>query len=138
MAIQENADNQPIAKGSPIGALALKAEMAAGRMQEWHSFRLGEYHATVFDGQDALWLIVRDGGGGFALRTAHTPGAPLRVERLTAGADGGVFTAESALGTFRVTIQRPDADKALVRCVTTLTPSADIRLAHWPRRFVSA
>ncbi len=120
-------------QGLSAGALALRDELAGGRTALVARLRAGDATVEVRRGHDSLWVLVRrEGQGGFALRTAHSPGVPLRVE---AGKDaqGHQFHVMGSLGTFRVTLHVPDPAQSLLRCTVRLTPAEDVLLPEGPR-----
>ena len=120
--------------GLPSHALALRDEMAAGRMTHLRRLHADSATVEVRRGQDSLWVLVRrEGGGGFALRAAHSPGLPLRVEAAEDAQGRHQFQATGSLGTFRVTLDIPDPKQPLLRCTTRLTPVEDLLLPGRPR-----
>ena len=120
--------------GLTPGVLALRDELASGRMPLIGRRHLDNCTMEVRRGHDALWLFVRrDGGGGFALRAVHSPGRPLRVETAEDAQGRQQFEAQGSLGTFRVTLAIPDPEQPLLRCTVRLTPAEDLLLPCGPR-----
>ncbi|HVK06116.1 MAG TPA: hypothetical protein VM490_21785 [Armatimonadaceae bacterium] len=126
--------------GLTAGAISLRDEMSGGGMKVLQKMEAGDATLEVCHGRDTLWLLVRrgggkgkKGGGGFALRTAHSPGMPLKVERTQAKDGTPLFVADTAIGTFTVRLSVPDPAVSLVRCTVHLTPSDDLLIPFLPR-----
>ncbi len=118
----------------PASALALRGEMAAGRLSRVRRLRVGGAVVEVRRGQDSLWVLVRrEGAGGFALRAAHSPGVPLRVEAGRDAEGRHEFHVVGSRGTFRVTLETPGSARPLLRCTVRLTPAEDVLLPEGPR-----
>jgi hypothetical protein len=141
--------------GLTPGVVSLADEIARAGSDELmpilHTQTIGDRTLQVRHGRDTLWLILmskeqgagegEDGKkrekdrqrGGFALRTAHAPGIPFRVES-SEEADGSLLLrADSVLGEFEVRLQVPDPKVALLRCTVRLTPSENLLLPFLPR-----
>jgi hypothetical protein len=119
--------------GAPIGALALKAELAGGSMRPLTQLSMGGLTADIVLGLDSLWVLMRrEGKGGLAFRAAFAPGGLAgRVKSETDSA--AVVAVASPLGQFDVSISMLHTGDPLVRVQTTLTPSADLLLPFLPR-----
>ncbi len=116
----------------PLGALALKSELAA--MHRLKKMSVAGCSVEVCEGRDSVWVLVRrPDAGGFALRTAYSPGTPLKVKAASESEQALEWEAAGALGRFRVDLEIPAADKAALRCTVRLTPAADLLLPAWPR-----
>lgn len=118
---------------APVSAWAYadKGELSPVRGSDM--LRAGICGIQVCEGRDSLWVVVsRDGDGGFALRTAYSPGAPLDVTARPRR-DGHSLSVECAIGRFEVDITVPDAVRSLIRTRVTLTPVDDLVLPFWPR-----
>ena len=115
------------------GALAARDEFVSGRTDAIHELRFGAYHAQILPGQDSLWVIVKGKSGGFALRTAYSPGSSLRVKTVSATERSGEFEVIGAMGTFRVSVHAPDDSDTLLRCTTRLIPAENVTIPYWPR-----
>jgi hypothetical protein len=100
--------------GLTPGVLSLRDELAAGQMPVIHTQPLGFTSLTLCHGSDTIWCIIRDeNGGGFALRTVHTPGMPFRILSCDVEATGISLTGESPLGTSEMRLTVPDRKNAL-------------------------
>ncbi|HVK06693.1 MAG TPA: hypothetical protein VM490_24725 [Armatimonadaceae bacterium] len=132
-----SAPDLPAAEGA-----AVRDELNFREMERkgWPLVAAG-YRVEVCEGRESLWVTLRSteqrpgGNAGFALRTAWSPGSPLRVETCEDGDDFRAFAVRSSLGRMRVRVRVPDRDRPLVRCTVRLTPAGDLTLPqqHWPR-----
>ena len=120
--------------GVSASVLALHEELNVGNMPLVRRRHAHNCAVEVRRGQDSLWVLVwREGGGGFALRTAHAPGRPLRVETAEDAQGRQQFEVDGSVGTFRVTLDIPDPARPLLRCTVRLTPTADLLIPYGPR-----
>lgn len=129
--------------GFTAGVISLRDEMASGKTTVLKTLSVGEANEASIEirqGYDTLWLLVRHGRekqqdkrGGFALRTAHAPGMPLRVETTETKDGSPAFRVETPIGRFSVRLSVPDPKVSLLRCTVRLTPSEDLLLPFMPR-----
>ncbi|RYG39442.1 hypothetical protein EON81_00975 [bacterium] len=116
--------------GIPSGALALRAELQGKKTKKIGSVAFGDRCAVLRLGNDSLWAIIEGQKGcGMARRCAWAPGASLEFESKS----GGEISLLSSLGSYRVTIEAPDADASILHVTTRLTPSAEVNVPWWPR-----
>lgn len=121
------------AAGLGPGALALRAALQSGA-EPLRALPVAGLSIEAIPGPDTLWVVVRRvDGSGFALRTAHTPGTPQRVEVVEETGGGAEFRVVSSLGRFHVRLQAPDLDRPLLRVTVRLTPCEDLLVPFWPR-----
>jgi len=120
----------------PVSAtvMALRGELRAG-MREIASFEMGSRTASVREGHDAIWAIVRrERRGGLALRVAHCPGGCLGVRRVKREAEEALrLEVTSAIGTQTVVLATDDRELAVLRATITLTPATDLLVPFLPR-----
>ena len=116
--------------------LALKADLAE-RGPPVARTMAGPVRLEVRLGRDALWVVGAWSDGredtGLALRTAWTPGQGLCMPTLEPRPDGFTFKTRSPMGLFQVDLIVPDPGRPLWRCITRLTPDADLSIPYWPR-----
>ncbi|RYG45795.1 hypothetical protein EON79_11735, partial [bacterium] len=114
----------------PSGALALRAELQGKKTKKIGSVGFGERCAELRLGDDSLWAVIQGKkGGGMALRCAWAPGASLELQ----SHEGDEIVLVGSLGVYRVTVEAPKPDAAILHVVTRLTPSADVNVPWWPR-----
>ena len=119
--------------GAPIGALALKAELADKAMRSLASFETAGLNLEVALGLDSLWVLLRrPNNGGLALRAAFAPGG-LQGRAEPRSDDGREFQLQSAIGEMRVELMVERQADPLIRVRTTLTPAADLLIPFLPR-----
>jgi hypothetical protein len=126
-------DEQP---GVPLGALALRAEMAGGKMARLKEWPAGDASVTVLKGYDAVWVTLRrQDGAGFALRAALSPGGVFEVSDFEEVDEvkAWEFRVSGSLGEYRVCLRIPDPNQSLFRCTVGLTPSANLLTTFWTR-----
>ncbi len=119
--------------GFSIGALALKAELAAGTMTTLHRLVVADIEVEIAAGLDSVWAILRrPGKGGVALRTACASGG-LAARVKTKSKTGCVVTVDTPQGVFTVTLTLPANAVPMLRATTTLKPAADLLIPFLPR-----
>jgi hypothetical protein len=113
-----------------LGALALREELAAGRMQKLGVLESGGLKVEVLLGRDSLWAIVRrPDRGALALRCAYAFGGGLKVERI----DERRWRGEAAVGVFDIELRFEQSERTVLRCTSRLTPSAELLVTYLPR-----
>lgn len=96
--------------------------------------KTGEVEWEVRHADDSLWVIAAMRNlPVLALRAAYFPGNGFRMLQTDPGGNGFTLQAETSVGRFRVELSMPDPSAAMVRCLTRLTPAADLRVPFWPR-----
>jgi hypothetical protein len=120
-------------KAIPLAALTIREELSQQLWTSHRSWSVCNCFLEICEGTDSVWVTVRDvAGNGFALRTAYSPGAPMKVRALK-DQDDIAFEAVSAIGRFRVTLSIPDPERCLLRATVRLTPAESVLLDYWPR-----
>lgn len=119
--------------GLSIEALALRSELAAGRMTSLHRLGIGEIEVEIAQGLDSVWaLLRRPGHGGLALRMAYASGGvEARVKSNTMA--GCVVVAETPIGVYEITVSASNDEWPMVRATTALKPAADVLIPFLPR-----
>ena len=124
----------PAVSSLSSAALALRAEISSDQMRLHKAFTVTGCSVEVRQGVDSLWIFVRrPDAGGFALRTAYSPGAPLDVKLLHQNGRTLEYQADGATGRFHVRLEIPNSEEAALRCTVRLTPAADLLVPAWPR-----
>jgi hypothetical protein len=119
------------AHATPVGVLALQAELQNQRLRPLHQLAWAGVIIDVCLGLDSLWLILRrKGRGGLALRTAYAAGG-LSATVTRCQSDECVVQTQSALGVHDVHVSITDHD--ILRVTTTLTPSENVLIPYLPR-----
>ena len=119
--------------GLSIGALALRAELAAGTMTTLHRLTLGDISVEVAQGQDSVWVLLRrPGKGGLALRTASSSGG-MAARLKSKSKTGCSVTADTPQGQFTIDVSLPASGTPMLRATTTLKPAADLLIPFLPR-----
>ncbi len=93
-----------------------------------------EFEFEVRQSDDSMWgnVFVRR-QPVLALRAAYFPGTGFKLLHTEPGGNTFTLLAETSVGRFRIEISMPDPSYPLVRCITRLTPGADLRIPFWPR-----
>ena len=106
------------------------------------SYLLQGFAFDIFEVKQSLWVIVRfPAGGEVALRAAYCPDGHLSIDEIIRLEDGVENRQEnvinirvsSKVGDFHVRLEFPRVDRALLRCTTTLIPTAPLLIPFWPR-----
>ncbi|GAC1406178.1 MAG: hypothetical protein NVSMB64_11640 [Candidatus Velthaea sp.] len=85
-------------------------------------------------GRRNLWLIFRSAGiDSLALRIGPNVGEIVTVQHWTKSDGTTGFDFVTPLGAMRAEIGFPVAGKPIVRCTSSLIPSADTAITFWPR-----
>jgi hypothetical protein len=115
--------------------LGLQAELAEGSMQTLTTFPLGELTVEVRQGRDAVWaLILREGCGGLAVRTAYVPGGELSSEVIEHRVGPNVqIRVRSPIGTHHVEFGGADPASCRLRVTVSFIPAAALSLTFVPR-----
>lgn len=118
----------------PAHALALRREIQTGHLHHRKTLQIAGATAEVKQGQDSLWVLVRQpDGGGFALRMVCTPGAPLDAPSITPTERGWEFCLGSAVGEWRGLLETPVENQPVLHCRVWLTPKQNFLPSQWPR-----
>jgi len=113
-----------------LGAMALRDELAEGRMKPLGAISNGGYEVEVLLGRDSVWAMIRrPGRGALALRCAYAFGGGLKVKRL----DEQHWRAEASAGAFDIHLRFETCERTLLRCTTVLTPNSDLLIPYLPR-----
>lgn len=117
----------------PPHTLAIYEEIQAGHLRHRKTIPVAGATAGIKQGQDSLWVLLElPGGGGIALRTACSPGAPLDPPTLIETENGWEFCTRSAVGDWRVRVEAP-AGQPLLHSRVWLTPKENFIPADWLR-----
>lgn len=120
--------------GIPASAAVLPSELADSTRLYQTFIPLSEDRVEICQSSNALWVVVkRPGVGGFALRAALSPDAPLTIKAQAETNTGYKVTLVSALGEFVVDLQLPNREQSLLRCTTQLLPTVPLLLPVMPR-----
>lgn len=119
--------------GVTAWSLGLREDLARNPSVEPVVLRVAACKVEIREGRDCVWIVVtRNGSGGFALRTAYSPGG-LRSFRARESGNAIEIKASGPIGDFSVQLDVPDPEIALIRAKTTLIPAVDVVLPSWPR-----
>ena len=114
--------------------MALRAETSDGNFVKHCELSVAGCTAEVCQGINSLWIVVsRPNKGGFALRSAYSPGLPIQVEIEKCSARQAQFIVLGTLGKFKVQLETPNSDEAFLHCTVAITPGADLLIPSWPR-----
>lgn len=116
--------------------LSLLDELGEGRPDPHWSYSFEDFSFEITEGKQSLWITIRyPSGGRMALRAAYCPDGELTVDEIRQiGIDNGVeVQLGSTIGSFRVEIDFPQADRPMLHYKTTLTPAAPLLIPFWPR-----
>lgn len=106
-----------------------------GRGSHW-SYTFEEFSFEIVEGRQSLWITSRfPAGGRVALRAAYCPDGELRIEEIQqVGIDNAVeIRLSSTVGEYRVEVQFPQSERAMLHYKTTLKPAAPLLIPFWPR-----
>lgn len=99
---------------------------------------IADFEFSAFNTGDALWIIACwPNGSRLALRTAFAPDDELHLQDVEEGENEVVFSLTTIIGSYEVKLAFPAADQPLLRCTTTLTPSAPLAVPFWPRDLIA-
>jgi hypothetical protein len=116
--------------------LSLVDELAEeGRTAHW-SYTFEEFSFEIVQGEQNLWIVSRfPAGGRIALRAAYCPDGKLEIDEIRQiGIENAVeVLVSSTVGSYRVEIHFPQADRPLLHYKTTLNPVAPLLIPFWPR-----
>src|ERR1700733_5987679 len=85
-------------------------------------------------GARSCWIVAAvDGRDVLALRLGAGAGELTGPVTRSDTADGFVLEFSSALGALRTKVAFPAADRAMIRCTTSLLPARDVVVPFWPR-----
>jgi hypothetical protein len=119
--------------GASLCVLALREELAAGRMRTVGTFEIDGREITVALGADSLWAISRRDAARLAVRTAYCPsGLKARKVRPKPG-ELMRIALTSAIGAHVVTFAIATEGLPVLRITTRLTPAADLLVGYLPR-----
>ncbi len=134
MAVTMNTHPEEETVGISPRTLAVSEELRSRHGRRWKTEKIGGATLETRLSHDSLWAIVRrPEAGGFALRTACSPGSALSMERRSDRDGCWEFDGAGAVGAFRVRLETPAPGQPLLRCRVWLTPASNLTLDHWPR-----
>jgi hypothetical protein len=132
-------------KGVSPWMLSLEQELGPERPAASWSYTLQDFEFKVIEGDQSLWVIIHfPQGGEIALRAAYCPYNHIAITDIRHTNDGleNVFDQvlevelSSVTGEYHVRLDFPRADRALIRCTTTLIPAAPLFLPYFPRDII--
>jgi hypothetical protein len=121
----------PDTPGFTPETLSVQAELRQA-VKPLATLSFGTLSIEARKGRDTIWLLIRRAGkGGLALRTIPATGSITVATRRGRAKNRITWQAESASGTFTVTLDLI-ADE-LLRVKVELKPRADLLVSFWPR-----
>jgi len=96
-----------------------------------------EFSFEIIEGTQSLWIVIRfPAGGEVAFRTAYCPDGKLEIDQIQQTDIGIDVEISSTVGGFRVQLEFPRSDRALLHCKTTINPIAPLVIPFWPRDLI--
>jgi hypothetical protein len=129
-------------KGVSPWMLSLQAELGEARPVSTWSYTVQDFLFEVVEGDQSLWIIIHfPKGGEVALRAAYCPYNNITIREIKVLDDGVEHGLENGLdihlssvtGDYRVHLEFPRPDRALLHCTTTLVPAAPLFMPYFPR-----
>jgi hypothetical protein len=132
-------------KGVSPWMLSLEQELGPERPAASWTYMLQDFEFNMIEGDQSLWVLIRfPKGGEIALRAAYCPYNHIAITDIRRIDDGleNVFDQilevelSSVTGEYHVRLEFPRADRALIRCTTTLIPAAPLFVPFFPRDII--
>ena len=117
--------------------LSLLDELGSERSAPRWTYSLNDFTFEMVEGTQSLWIIVNSPSGGeIAFRAAYCPDGRIEVDEIQQIDNGVEVQISSTVGGFRVELEFPRADRALLHYKTTINPIAPLVIPFWPRDVV--
>jgi hypothetical protein len=99
--------------------------------------QLANYEIAFYNAGDSIWLTVKwPEGGRIAFRLAFGMNSDFEKISITPIDDGLLVTANTRLGSYRITVSFPDSDYPVLRYTTTFRAAFEMLIPYWPRDIV--
>jgi hypothetical protein len=119
--------------GASPSVLSLRDELKNGGMREIARLQVDDHDVAVALGRDSLWALIRNDGGGMAVRAAYAPGA-TGARRMRPRKDEALrIELTSAIGRHVVSFATHHLDLPVIRITARLRPAEDLLIPYLPR-----
>jgi hypothetical protein len=92
------------------------------------------FNIKIFNVGDSLWAVTEwPSGSRIAFRMAYAASDKLEVIEIKENANSVVFMLDSVAAAYKVTLQFPSLEEAIIRYTTKLKPKLPLLIPSWPR-----
>ncbi len=132
-------------KGVSPWMLAMEQELSDKRPASKWTYTLQDFQFDLIEGDQSLWIVARfPAGGEVAVRAAYCPYNHIAINEMrniedpvVNGSPGGMdIQLSSVTGEYRIHLEFPNPNRALLRCTTRLTPAAPLFVPFFPRDII--
>jgi hypothetical protein len=132
-------------RGVSPWTLAMEHELGAERPAASWTYSHGDFQFDLIEGDQSLWVLIRfPKGGEVALRAAYCPYNHMTITEMRVldnPVENSFFRGleiqlSSVTGDYHVKLEFLQPDRALIHCITTLTPAASLFVPYFPRDII--